>query len=85
MFDAVPDAVLVLALPKNELETSRSQKRARKGRFSCFSIRTDRAPYLPSKMHYVHKGPGVVHRQKKKLFFGRTQHPLAHKKKTANL
>ena len=48
-FDAAPDAVLVLALPTNESETSQSQRRARKGRFACFSIRNDRAPYLPSK------------------------------------
>ena len=35
--DAVPDAVLVLALPTNESETSQSQRRTRKGRFACFS------------------------------------------------
>ena len=53
--DAVPDAVLVLALPTNESETSQSQRRTRKERFACFSVRNDRAPYLTSKMHYVYK------------------------------
>ena len=58
--DVVPDAVLVLALPTNESETLQLQRRTRKGRFACFSIRNDRAPYLPSKMHYVYKNNGKV-------------------------
>ena len=57
-FDAVPEAVLVLALPTNESETSQSQRRTRKRRFARFSIRNDRASYLPSKMHYVYKNNG---------------------------
>ena len=59
-FDAVPDAVLVLALPTNKSETSQSQRRTRKGRFACFSIRNDRAPFLPSNIHYVYKNNGKL-------------------------
>ena len=59
-FDAVPDAVLVLALLTYKSETSQSQRRTRNGRFACFSIRNDREPYLPSKIHYVYKNNGKL-------------------------
>ena len=53
--DAVSDAVLVLALPMNESETSQSQRRTRERaiRMLFYSKRSCALPNL--KMHYVYK------------------------------